>query len=248
MKFKHYVPVMLGLCLIQPVTLLADNGGIKQTQGSAVSVEIAQNESRFANQPTPLSLQNAAKVKADQSIADNPAYKTRASIQIAGRDNGLVTRFATLSTTLIALVIAILSGFLLLSLRQPPLLGRPVVALLPKSSKAAASVMSLTEQDKPRCILRGLDEFANLMIPLDQEQIRIGRSSGLNDYIIAEDTISRKHLSLRCEQGEWLVEDSNTTNGTMLNGYALIPHRAERLANNDVLQLGQSVRLEFSHA
>ena len=44
MKFKHYVPVMLGLCLTQPVTLLADNGGIKQTQGSAVSVEIAQND------------------------------------------------------------------------------------------------------------------------------------------------------------------------------------------------------------
>lgn len=55
-------------------------------------------------------------------------------------------------------------------------------------------------------------------VPAHRDSITLGRHPG-NDFAFPEDIgLSRQHLSLRQRDGEWLVEDLGSKNGTYLNG------------------------------
>jgi len=55
-------------------------------------------------------------------------------------------------------------------------------------------------------------------VPLDQDRITLGRSSA-NQLCYPDDAgLSRQHLALTVEQGQWHVEDLGSKNGTLLNG------------------------------
>lgn len=153
--------------------------------------------------------------------------------------SGLVSHFSSPAIIGLALMLAALAGFVLLFLRQEEAKA--------KQSPAQAAIPKRVVKPKDKAAyLQGLDDFGQLRFSLIDERIQIGRSSTLNDYAIADDSVSRRHVDLRRENDQWWVEDLNTTNGTSLNGHALIPYQAEKLAANDVLQIGKSVRFVFN--
>ena len=72
------------------------------------------------------------------------------------------------------------------------------------------------------------------LYPLDKPELLIGREL-VNDIVISDADVSRKHARL-LQQGEgWLVEDLASTNGTYVNG--------TRLSAPQLLQLGDQIRL-----
>ena len=67
----------------------------------------------------------------------------------------------------------------------------------------------------------------------------IGRSPRNATFLIDDETLSREHARLRCEpEGNLLIEDLDSTNGTRLNGRQLKSSAPARLANADVIELG----------
>ncbi len=155
--------------------------------------------------------------------------------------SGIVSKFSSVTAIALALMLAAVAGFVLLFIRQEEAKAKQSPA-----QAGAAAPKRAGKVQKNSAYLQGLDEFGQLRFPLTEERVQIGRSSTLNDYAIADDSVSRRHVDLRHEDNQWWVEDLNTTNGTILNGHALIPYQAEKLAANDVLQIGKSVRLVFN--
>ena len=70
----------------------------------------------------------------------------------------------------------------------------------------------------------------------------IGRDAG-NDVVLQDGAASTHHALLSFAGGEWWVEDSGSTNGTLLNG-SLVDGR-ERVAYGDEIGIGRvTLRLE----
>jgi FHA domain-containing protein len=70
----------------------------------------------------------------------------------------------------------------------------------------------------------------------------IGRDAG-NDVVLNDEAASARHALLEFADGEWWVEDSGSTNGTMVNGDVV--RSRERLQYGDELGIGRvAMRLE----
>ena len=70
----------------------------------------------------------------------------------------------------------------------------------------------------------------------------IGRDAG-NDVVLNDEAASARHALLEFADGEWWVEDSGSTNGTLVNGESI--RSRERLQYGDELAVGRvALRLE----
>lgn len=76
--------------------------------------------------------------------------------------------------------------------------------------------------------------------PLIGLRMTLGRGSD-NDIVVSDPGASRHHAEVVFNGEEWSVRDSNSTNGTFLNGEPVTQHF---LKNGDVVELG-TTRLEF---
>ena len=77
---------------------------------------------------------------------------------------------------------------------------------------------------------------------LDKPELLIGREL-VNDIVISDADVSRKHARLAQQGEDWLVEDLASTNGTYVNGERLfVPHL---LQPGDQIKLGETVELVF---
>jgi hypothetical protein len=76
--------------------------------------------------------------------------------------------------------------------------------------------------------------------PLSKDRVIIGRL-GESDIVLADPGVSRRHAEVRREDGEFVVADLGSTNGTMVNE-ATIGERA--LEEGDRITVGKTV-LEF---
>ncbi len=121
-----------------------------------------------------------------------------------------------------------------------------VVRKVKSNVKTQSDVISTTPQTVGLC-LQGMDAYHALHFPLSGERIQIGSAQGINDYVIANDTVSRQHLNLHREKGVWQVIGLNTTNGTMVNQKLLPVHAVHTLSVGDVIKLGE-VRLVLTRA
>lgn len=54
----------------------------------------------------------------------------------------------------------------------------------------------------------------------DKDKITVGRAPS-NDLVLMHSAVSRVHLEIYREDGNWIVEDKGSTNGTQINGMAL---------------------------
>ena len=74
-------------------------------------------------------------------------------------------------------------------------------------------------------------------LPLRQQALQLGRSQN-NDVILDDRQVSGQHARLTWGREGWLVEDLGSTNGTLLNGQRIPPHRASPLRPGDSVQIG----------
>ena len=72
-------------------------------------------------------------------------------------------------------------------------------------------------------------------IETDKEIITIGRNIK-NDIQIDNQSVSKQHARIVKHQGNYLIEDMQSTNGTYLNEKKITK---ERLTNNDIITIGK---------
>jgi len=82
---------------------------------------------------------------------------------------------------------------------------------------------------RPQPILLALDWNGG------QEELVIGRHPGC-DVVLPGQAVSRRHARLRFRDGTWILEDLESTNGTVVNGASLVGRY--RLEPGDRLVIG----------
>ncbi|MCB0191165.1 MAG: FHA domain-containing protein [Anaerolineae bacterium] len=56
--------------------------------------------------------------------------------------------------------------------------------------------------------------------------------------------VSRRHGRITLQEGQWYIEDLNSTNGTFVNGIQLAPNEPTPINSGDYLRLG-TMELQF---
>src|SRR5207249_67969 len=78
-------------------------------------------------------------------------------------------------------------------------------------------ILATSAQAVKALIVRDL-EGTTVNVPLDKDRITLGRSSA-NELCYPDDVgLSRQHLALSKQSGQWIVEDLGSKNGTLHNG------------------------------
>lgn len=72
---------------------------------------------------------------------------------------------------------------------------------------------------------------------LDKDEIKIGRGQE-NDIVVPEEEVSKAHCRLVRENGEFFLEDLNSTNGTFANGGKVGVGKRFRVSVGDVMTVG----------
>ncbi|MGB1251709.1 MAG: FHA domain-containing protein [Candidatus Promineifilaceae bacterium] len=76
----------------------------------------------------------------------------------------------------------------------------------------------------------------------DQEITIVGREA-INDLMLNDPEVSRRHCRFILDQNGYLIEDLGSTNGTFVNGQRVTAPIT--LYNGDTVELGKTVRLTF---
>ena len=71
-------------------------------------------------------------------------------------------------------------------------------------------------------------------VPIGPRGTTIGREDD-NSVRLADDKVSRHHAVVRCQEGKWLIEDQDSTNGLFVNG---APVKQAELRKGDVVRVG----------
>ena len=74
---------------------------------------------------------------------------------------------------------------------------------------------------EPRELIIRDSEGKVTYLPLDQDQILLGRSSNCQLCYPNDSGLSRQHVALTRTNGRWQVEDLGSKNGTLLNDQKL---------------------------
>ena len=77
------------------------------------------------------------------------------------------------------------------------------------------------------------------VVPLLERGVRIGRDTS-NDICLADLALSRVHCTIEIAAGTWRIRDSQSSNGTFVNGVQVTDHQ---LSDRDRIELGESVFL-----
>jgi Protein of unknown function (DUF3662)/FHA domain len=87
-------------------------------------------------------------------------------------------------------------------------------------------------------LLEVLDESGQVKdkISISRSPVTIGRLS-VNDIVLGDANVSRKHAELRSDGGRWIVMDLGSTNGTLVNGK---PATKRPLDDDDRLTFGST--------
>ena len=80
---------------------------------------------------------------------------------------------------------------------------------------------------------------SKLRSPITKTPFVIGKLQWETDLFLSEKTVSRKHASLHCENGEYYVSDLGSTNGTFLNGKRLESLKKYKLSQGDIVRFAR---------
>jgi pSer/pThr/pTyr-binding forkhead associated (FHA) protein len=105
------------------------------------------------------------------------------------------------------------------------------------ASRRAGSSSGRADPEGQALILVETGFYEGLEWPLQGDRCVVGRGREA-DLVLSEPTISRSHAAVKRGDGGWVVEDLNSTNGTVVNGTRTT--RA-RIKNGDEIQLGRLV-------
>ncbi len=73
---------------------------------------------------------------------------------------------------------------------------------------------------------------------------KVGSSAGC-DIVVREPTVSKEHCRLAFRDGQYVLEDLGSTNGTYVNGFRLTPQSPVLVSPADQITLGGSVRFPW---
>lgn len=75
-------------------------------------------------------------------------------------------------------------------------------------------------------------------IQVEGEIFVLGKNSTQVDGLIDGRGVSRLHARITCKDGQYFLEDLNSTNGTYLNDTALVYHQPQAVSRNDRIRFG----------
>jgi len=76
-----------------------------------------------------------------------------------------------------------------------------------------------------------------------QKQVIMGRAPTCDVQLSNYDTVSRQHLKVFYQDGHFVIDDLNSTNGTSVNGYSLGGAPARILRDGDMIQIANESQL-----
>ncbi|MBR1478559.1 MAG: FHA domain-containing protein [Lachnospiraceae bacterium] len=95
-----------------------------------------------------------------------------------------------------------------------------------------------TEQVRERGLF---SEDDRLIAKLKDKDVTIGKSREDAEILLQDTSVSRIHARIVYEDGEYYIEDMNSTNGTFKNNLRLKPYEKRRLMPEDEIRLGNLV-------
>ena len=66
----------------------------------------------------------------------------------------------------------------------------------------------------------------------------IGRTETNADYAVDARGVSRRHMQIDFEEGQYFVTDLNSTNGVTINGDKIVPMEATPINDGDIIKIG----------
>ncbi len=78
-----------------------------------------------------------------------------------------------------------------------------------------------------------------------QEEVIMGRAPTCDVQLSSYDTVSRKHVRVFYQDGHFVVDDLNSTNGTSVNGYPVAGGPVRILRDGDTVQIANESQLMF---
>jgi pSer/pThr/pTyr-binding forkhead associated (FHA) protein len=92
----------------------------------------------------------------------------------------------------------------------------------------------------------GLEIIDTIMIGRADNTVGYAPQIDLTAYGAVEAGVSRRHAKMFVQDGALYVQDSASTNGTRVNGFQLAPEVPHRLADGDVIEVGElRMKLNF---
>jgi pSer/pThr/pTyr-binding forkhead associated (FHA) protein len=108
---------------------------------------------------------------------------------------------------------------------------------LPRPEEQEPGVFSTPISSGPRLV--GLEgEYIGTVYPIPGTVTQVGRSADNTVVLLADRRISRHHLLIEGEGGQYCLTDLGSTNGTLLNNERIPAHTPQPLLPGDVIQIG----------
>lgn len=129
--------------------------------------------------------------------------------------------------------------------REAAQAGRDAAQAEEEAAQARQRIAELPEPAPFDCVLSGTDgSGAPYALNLRREALGdpagvvIGRDPAVSSHIIADPSVSRRHVRLYVDGGVLHAQDLESTNGTFINGRTLVPGEAVRADTGDLLEIG----------
>ena len=114
----------------------------------------------------------------------------------------------------------------------------------PAAGASGSEAQAVAGQDEPeaaavggaRFVVEGLD----LLFPLDRDEVHIGQDVG-NDICLPEERVSGFHATVCRRGGRRVLQDRNSTNGTLLNDELIEAWQDHPLSSGDRVRIGPYV-------
>ena len=103
-------------------------------------------------------------------------------------------------------------------------------------TKSAAHVRRMERVDRPLSLQQIKGPGTGRSFLLDKREIVVGRAPDAEVHV-PSDRVSRRHASLECKGGEYVIRDADSANGVFLNGIKV--HSAV-LREGDLIQAGDA--------
>ena len=112
--------------------------------------------------------------------------------------------------------------------------------LLSSQHEAMNISIELGEQaeNDSRDVLYIVENKTGEKITVDKNVFMIGKDAQNMDYVISDNSVSRHHATITCEEGVYYIMDNKSTNGTTIEGVALQPFEKAELYQGSIILLG----------
>ena len=214
----------------------------EKAQQAQVETERAQEDARQAQE-------RARQAQAEAQRAAEQSAKARAREAEERQQSERLRRLALWGGTAGGVLLLLLLVSWMVSARRRRRAMRQAEARAADAEREAADAQRrMDEMPEPApfdCVLTGVDKAGTAYaVNLRRETlgdpagVTVGRNPAGSSHVVADPSVSREHARFYMDGGVLYVEDLGSTNGTTLNGRALVPGERVRVGGGEELMLG----------